>query len=248
MPGRSSGHNEGVTGDPDDELEREARRRAATEAVIPASRTFWRARRFGRRWLWVQAGVAVLIALLFVGLLVAGEWRAALVQVPNLLLSAAMFWFCRRVHYRDNPPSLRLTPEGLSVDALPRIGPIPWDEVEEIQAGRFCLMPVIRVRLRDPRSLSARLSRRDRRLLWLYRLPGRCIGLNAAPFGLTPADTAQRLRRYWLYGPATAESPVEQITRPATAQAAEAHPQPSVAAAPTPSPQVQTVGRRWWQD
>lgn len=238
-----------MTGPADDELEQEARRRAATEAVIPASVAFWRARRFGRRWLWVQAGVAALIALLFVGLLVAGEGTAALLQVPNLLLAVAMFLFCRRVHYRDAPPSLRLTPEGLSVDALPRFGPIPWDEVEEIQAGRFCLLPVIRVRLRDPRSLRARLGRRDRRRLWMYRLPGRCLGLNAAPFGLTPADTAQRLRRYWLYGPTTAESPVEQITRPAAAQTTEAPPQPSVSVPiPTPAAEVQTVGRRWWQD
>lgn len=260
-------HNEGMTGErPQDnigeELEREARRRAETHAVIPAGKRHRGLRRFGRAWTYVTALYGLFLLGFSAYMAAQGHASVAVAMLPVALMMAAVTWLGHYAHYKAQPPSLTLTPEGLVVHAIPRIGPIPWDEIEDISSKPFLLFPTLRLKVRDYRSLRARLSPRDRRLLWMYRLPGHSIGINGILFGDRTEDAVQSLRRYWLYGPVDAASPVERVApgEAATQQFVTPTPAGQIASASQPTtvtvspaaehtPQQVVAGRRaWWQE
>jgi hypothetical protein len=125
-------------GDIGEELEREARRRAETHAVIPAGSRHRGLRRFGRAWTYVTAFYGLFLLGFAAYMTAVGQTGVATAMLPVALMMAAVTWLGHYAHYKAQPPSLTLAPEGLVVHAIPRIGPIPGTKSRTSPLSRSC--------------------------------------------------------------------------------------------------------------
>jgi len=152
--------------------------------------------RFRKRMMVVQLVVFGLNFIMVIIELLMKQGYAAMANALTCVMLAFVFRLVRNQTNRPKvKPMIHLTPEGLIVDGVPPLGPIPWDEMSAIVPRRFLGVPTVHLVPRDRKTLRARLGAAGK-YLWLYKIPNGELSLSCIPFGLSPKDLAAQINDY----------------------------------------------------
>ena len=142
---------------------------------------------------WVISVVNLLMTVIALLVLHMG-WLALINALTGVILSLSIRFLRSQTNRPQVKPIIYLTREGVTIDGVPAIGTILWDEIAAIEPTRFLLSPVVRLVPRDRKRLRARLGAQGKNL-WMYRMPGG-LGISCTPFSLSPKAMAGRINDY----------------------------------------------------
>ena len=112
-----------------------------------------------------------------------------------LFVGLIAVWYVKQTRGPRMKPRMILAPDGFSIETDPYLGVIPWDEIADVQPGRFLGTPMVRIVPKNKAALRQKLGAGGR-FMWMYWEPKGGLGVNCIPFGMSPEDLAARVNRY----------------------------------------------------